>query len=52
MGHLEYIGEPNRDHMAEGLKSKMGSSAEHMFGIKNLAKPLMLFAGANLLKYA
>jgi IS5 family transposase len=68
MGHLEYTGEPNRDRITEGLKSKVGSRVEHMFGTvkgrfgfrkmgyrrlkKNLAKLRMLFAGANLLKYA
>jgi IS5 family transposase len=68
MGHLEYLGEPNWDHKIEGLKSKERSKVEHMFGIekglfgfrkvryrglkKNLAKLRMLFAGANLLKYA
>jgi IS5 family transposase len=67
-GHLEYLGEPNWDHIIEGITSKVGSRAEHMFGTvkglfgfrkvgyrglkKNLAKLRMLFASANLLKYA
>jgi IS5 family transposase len=68
MGHLEYIGEPNWDRITEGQKSKVRSKVEHMFGTvkgifgfrkvryrglkKNLAKLWMLFASANLLKYA
>jgi IS5 family transposase len=68
VGHLEYLGEPNWDHIIEGLKSKVRSKAEHVFGIikglfgfrkaryrrlkKNLAKLQMLFASGNLLKYA
>jgi IS5 family transposase len=68
IGHLEYIGEPNWDHIIEGQKSKVRSKVEHMFGIvkglfgfrktgyrglnKNLAKLWMLFASANLVKYA
>jgi IS5 family transposase len=68
MGHLEYTGEPNRDHITEGQKPKVRSKVKHMFGIvkglfefrkvgyrglkKNLAKLWMLFASANLVKYA
>jgi IS5 family transposase len=67
MNHLEYLGEPQWDRITEGLKSKVRSKAEHMFGImkgifrfrkaryrglkKNLAKLQMIFASANLLKY-
>jgi IS5 family transposase len=68
MNHLEYIGEPKWDEEIEGKKSKVRSKVEHMFGIikglygfrkvryrglkKNLGKLQMLFASANLLKYA
>jgi IS5 family transposase len=59
VGHLEYIGEPNGDHITEGQKSKARSKAEHIFGTvkglfgfrkaryRGLKKNL-----ANLLKYA
>jgi IS5 family transposase len=68
VGHFGYTGEPNWDHITEGLKSKVGSRMEHMFWIvkglfgfrkvgyrglkKNLTKLRMLFAGANMWKYA
>jgi IS5 family transposase len=67
MNHLEYLGEPQWYQVIEELKSKVRSKVGHMFGImkgifgfrkvryrglkKNLAKPRMIFASANLLKY-
>jgi IS5 family transposase len=68
MKHLEYIGQPNWDKETEYLKSKVRSKAEHIFYIvkrlfgyrkavyrrlaKNTARLYLLFAGANLLKWA
>jgi IS5 family transposase len=68
MKHLEYIGEPKREREIEYMKSKVRSKAEHIFYLvkrlfgyrkavyrglmKNTARLYMLFAGANLLKWA
>jgi IS5 family transposase len=66
--HLEYIGHLNRERYIECMKSKVRSKAEHIFYIvkrlfgyrkavyrglaKNTGRLYMLFAGANLLKWA
>ena len=68
MKHLDYIGQPNWDRELEYRKSKVRSKVEHIFYIvkrvfgyrkavyrglaKNTARLYMLFASANILKWA
>ena len=68
MKHLDYIGQPNWERELEYMKSKVRSKVEHIFYIvkrvfgyrkavyrglaKNTARLYMLFASANLLKWA
>jgi IS5 family transposase len=68
MKHLEYIGQPNWEREIEYMKSKVRSKVEHIFYIvkrlfgyrkavyrglaKNTGRLYMLFASANLLKWA
>jgi IS5 family transposase len=66
--HLDYIGQPKWEREIEYMKSKVRSKAEHIFYLvkrlfgyrkavyrgllKNTARLYMLFASANLLKWA
>ena len=66
--HLDYIRQPNRERELEYMKPKVRSKVEHIFYIvkrvfgyrkavyrglaKNTARLYMLFAGANILKWA
>jgi IS5 family transposase len=63
MKHLEYIGQPNWEREIEYMKPKVRSKVEEVFYIvkrlfgyqglaKNTGRLYMLFAGANLLKWA
>ena len=68
MKHLDYIGQPNWERELEYMKPKVRSKVEHIFYIvkrvfgyrkavyrglaKNTARLYMLFASANLLKWA